>query len=440
MKASNFARYALGVCAATMLVGCGGVLRQAQDDMRLSPSVGGPSCFDGACAERSRSAQHDITAERTHARPAYSVLFSFKGKSGVFPYAGLLDVNGTLDGTTLIGGAKCSPRGCGTVFAITTSGKETVLHSFASQPDAGDPAAGLLNVNGTLYGTTIAGGANCYTYAGCGAVFAIATSGKETVLYSFGGSGDGKNPYAGLINVKGTLYGTTYYGGANGDGTVFAITTSGTETMLYSFDGKTGANPDAGLINVKGTLYGTTENGGTTYCEGSEYCGTVFAITRSGKETVLHNFGGSGDGTYPEAALINVKGTFYGTTMGGGVNCSASYGCGTVFAITPSGKETVLHSFGGSGDGSYPRAGLINVKGTLYGTTFIGGANGSGTVFSITSSGKETVLHSFAGGTDGAQPLAGLVDFKGTLYGTTSYGGAKCNGSTGCGTVFALTP
>jgi uncharacterized repeat protein (TIGR03803 family) len=371
------ASYIVGAClSAALLTACGGNDSfSSSTPMSVTPQITSPLSQSPA----------GVTAERTHVRPAYRVLFSFKGKNGVFPMAGLLDVNGTLDGTTLIGGAKCLPRGCGTVFAITTSG-------------------------------------------------------KETVLYSFGGSGDGKNPYAGLINVKGTLYGTTYYGGANGDGTVFAITTSGTETMLYSFDGKTGANPDAGLINVKGTIYGTTENGGTTYCSSSFDCGTVFAITRSGKETVLHNFGGSGDGTYPEAGLINVKGTFYGTTMGGGANCSASYGCGTVFAITPSGTETVLHSFGGSRDGSYPRAGLINVKGTLYGTTFIGGANGSGTVFSITPSGKETVLHSFAGGTDGEQPLAGLLNFKGTLYGTTQYGGANCNGSTGCGTVFSLSP
>jgi uncharacterized repeat protein (TIGR03803 family) len=95
---------------------------------------------------------------------------------------------------------------------------------------------------------------------------------------------------------------------------------------------------------------------------------------------VLYSFkGGSEDGEYPEAGLINVKGTLYGTTYDGGAN-----GDGTVFAITTSGAETVLHSFkGGSGDGEDPEAGLLNVKGTLYGTTFEGGANGDGTVFSL---------------------------------------------------------
>jgi uncharacterized repeat protein (TIGR03803 family) len=190
----------------------------------------------------------------------------------------------------------------------------------------------------------------------------------------------------GLINVKGTLYSTTIYGGVNNEGTVFAITTSGTETVLHSFGGSgDGKEPDGGLINVKGTLYSTTVYGGVN-CKSSG-CGTVFAITTSGKETVLHSFGATGDGEDPYAGLLNVNGTLYGTTLYGGSG-SCSYrgisGCGTVFSITPSGTEAVLHSFGGSGDdGENPHSGLINVKGTLYSTTFSGGANDYGTVFSI---------------------------------------------------------
>ncbi len=95
---------------------------------------------------------------------------------------------------------------------------------------------------------------------------------------------------------------------------------------------------------------------------------------------MLHSFGSkSGDGEYPYAGLINVKGTIYGTTYSGGAK-----GDGTIFSITPSGKETVLHSFGSkSGDGEYPYAGLVNVNGTIYGTTYYGGAKGDGTVFSL---------------------------------------------------------
>jgi uncharacterized repeat protein (TIGR03803 family) len=272
------------------------------------------------------------------------------------------------------------------VFAIATSGKETLLYSFGK--DSGDgtgPGAGLINVNGTLYGTASGGGANCNSMGGCGTVFTITPSGKETVLHSFGGSGDGIYPVAELINVKGTLYGTTTLGGASNEGTVFAITTSGKETVLYSFKGGTedGARPNAGLTNAKGTLYGTTSFGGDTVKGCNAGCGTVFAITTSGTETVLHSFGGSSDGAFPQAGLINVNSTLYGTTASAGANCSPSFACGTVFAVSMSGTETVLHSFGGSGDGAYPLAGLIDVKGTLYGTTNFGGANAAGTVFSL---------------------------------------------------------
>ena len=94
-------------------------------------------------------------------------------------------------------------------------------------------------MNGTFYGTTIAGGAyTCYTNPpfGCGTVFSVSTSGAENVLHSFGdGHSDGKGPDSGLIDVNGTLYGTTYVGGASGGGTVFSITTSGTEQVVHSF-------------------------------------------------------------------------------------------------------------------------------------------------------------------------------------------------------------
>jgi uncharacterized repeat protein (TIGR03803 family) len=320
-----------------------------------------------------------------------------------------------------------------------------VLHRFGGSGDGVFPVFGdLIDVKGKLYGTTSGAGAN-----NAGTVFTITPSGKETTLYSFGGfgSGDASNPYAGLINVNGALYGTTYTGGANDYGTVFTITPSGKETVLHSFVGGSGdgQEPFAGLINVKGTLYGTTYIGGGTGC--GLGCGTVFAITTSGKETVLHSFGGSGDGSEPWAALINVKGTLYGTTtLGGGTGCGGD-GCGAVFTITPSGTETVLYSFGasGSGDGFFPAAGLLNVKGTLYGTTTSGGGtgcggDGCGTVFAITTSGSETVLHSFSGSADGVHPYAGLIDVNGTLYGTTYQGGGNNNCARGCGTVFSITP
>jgi uncharacterized repeat protein (TIGR03803 family) len=444
MRISYLGRYALSVYAAAMLAGCGG-----GSNTPLSPSPAG------------------VTAKRTHARPAYSVLYGFKGgkEDGAHPEAGLLSVKGTIYGTTYNGATRCTrgrPR-CGSVFAITTSGKEAVLYSFKGYPDDGEyPTAGLINVNGTLYGTTPFGGANCGPSSGCGTVFSVTSSGAETVLHSFGGSGDGAYP-TGLINFKGTLYGTTHGGGAyscgnNGNcGTVFSMTPSGTETVLYSFGAgsRDGEYPAAGLTTLNGALYGTTFEGG----QNGE--GTVFKMSTSGTERVLYSFkGGKRDGESPEAPLVALHGTLYGTTYyGGGTGCAL--GCGAVFSITTSGKETVLYSFKGyPDDGEYPTAGLIAVNGTLYGTTSGGGyssgcefGQGCGIVFSVTSSGTETVLHSFGGSGDGGDPEAGLIDVDGTLYGTTNAGGyssgdsrdgADCvyytYGNFGCGTVFSLKP
>ena len=373
--------------------------------------------------------------ENARRNGAYGVVHSFgvRPQDGSVPYAGLIDVKGVLYGTTIVGGDEYDG---GVVFAIaplptTPSGTDAILHGFGSFHDGANPYAGLVDVKGTLYGTTTAGGANLV-----GTVFAIAPSGAETVLHSFEGSGDGSSPYGGLVDVSGMLYGTTLDGGAHNQGTVFTITPSGAETVLYSFGGGSGDGglPYSGLTDVNGTLYGTTYQGGA-YNEG-----TVFTITPSGAESVVHSFGGgSGDGAGPQAGVIEMNGTLYGTTYSGGL-----FNNGTVFAITPSGAETVLHSFGNCclygtlavPDGANPYAGLVGLKGVLYGTTANGGlrTNG-GTVFAITPSGAETVLHYFRSSPDGYRPYGTLIDLQGTLYGTTAGGGAS-----GDGTIFALTP
>jgi uncharacterized repeat protein (TIGR03803 family) len=230
--------------------------------------------------------------------------------------------------------------------------------------------------DGYFYGTTGANGTS-----DDGTVFKITPSGTETVLHAFPKTGtDGEIPYAGLIQGRdGNFYGTTYFGGANGLGTVFRVTPSGTETVLYSFaGGSDGEHPYAGVIQGSdGNFYGTTYQGGT-----SGY-GTVFKLTPSGTETVLYSFAGSSsDGANPEAGLIQGSdGNFYGNTYLGGAS-----NLGTVFQLTPSGTETVLRAFaGGSSDGANPSANLIQSSdGNLYGSTGAGGTSGHGTFFKVT--------------------------------------------------------
>jgi uncharacterized repeat protein (TIGR03803 family) len=228
------------------------------------------------------------------------------------------------------------------VFSVTTSGTEKVLHSFGGGSDGASPYAGLADVNGTLYGTTVGGGAASSSLSlSRGTVFSITTSGKEKVVYSFGTrSADGANPYATLIIVDGLLYGTTLSGGSgDGCGTVFSVTRTGTEKTLYSFCSKRnradGVAPEAALIDANDALYGTTTFGGSGSGCGSSGCGVVFRVTTAGKERVLHSFGGGSDGSLPMAGLINIRGGMYGTTWRGGGSGCGGVGCGMVFALTP---------------------------------------------------------------------------------------------------------
>jgi uncharacterized repeat protein (TIGR03803 family) len=304
---------------------------------------------------------------------AEHVLYSFEETpDGWYPLSALLALAGKLYGTTSGGGA----GNLGTVFNINTSGGESVLYSFGAPPDGDSPWAGLLAVNGTLYGTTLDGG------SGFGTVFALSTSGTENVLYKFKNEPDGAEPQAPLIQLNGTLYGTTYYGGGgsgDGYGTVFEVSTSGSERVLYAFKGSPdGAHPGlGGLLVVRGALYGTTESGG------ANNAGTVFKITTAGTESIVYSFKGAPDGAQPDAGLTDVGGELYGTTTEGGSGCASSGGCGTIFRVSRSGKERELYRFKGKPDGAFPETQLTDVGGRLYGTTDSGGTNNDGTVFRI---------------------------------------------------------
>jgi uncharacterized repeat protein (TIGR03803 family) len=279
--------------------------------------------------------------------------------------------------------------------------------------------------DGNLYGTTVSGGAN-----EAGTVFKMTPSGTLTTLHSFAGEPtDGAYPWAGLVlGTNGIFYGTTLEGGANGRGTVFSITSAGVVTILYSFCGcGDGTLPEAPLIQAtNGTFYGTTSSGG------ANDSGTVFSITSEGTLTTLYSFCSQAecaDGSLPVAALVQAtNGTFYGTTEGGGANGDD----GTVFSITAGGKLKTLYSFCSVNgaepclDGYTPAAALVQAtNGTFYGTTAGGGSDEVGTVFSIASGGTLTTLYTFCNESGCAEnPYAGLIQAtNGNFYGTTNLGG-----------------
>jgi uncharacterized repeat protein (TIGR03803 family) len=242
-----------------------------------------------------------------------------------------------------------------------------------------------------------------------------------------------------IFDRAGNLYGTTSYGGVQGQGTVFKLTPNGsgwTESVLhpFGFPSKDGRQPFTNLVSDSaGNLYGTTNFGGSHNHRG----GTVFMVTPTGTESVLYSFcslAKCADGSNPLAGVVFDKsGNLYGTTQFG------AGGSGAVFKLSPKAgggwKETVLHTFVGN-DGSQPIAGLtFDATGNLYGTTLGGGANGVGVVFEMIrhSSGHwtEKTIHNFAGKQGGANPAGALIiDQEGNLYGTTTAGGTDNFGVT----------
>jgi uncharacterized repeat protein (TIGR03803 family) len=389
-----------------------------------------------------------------------TVLYKFKDDAhGGFPLSGVvMDAKGNLYGTAIAGGNNSCDEGCGVVFKLDPAGKESVLHSFAGS-DGEAPDANLLRDGaGNLYGVTEDGGSGgCGV--GCGTVFKVDKLGKTTVLYEFTGGADGGTPSGSLIEgADGNLYGTTAGGGdlsgcfTTGCGVVFKLDRFGRETVLYTFSGQAdGANPSGDLVrDAEGNLYGTAAEGGDTSCYLG--CGTAFKLNSTGEFTVLHSFTAGAGGSGPTAGLIrDVKGNLYGTTAGGGRFSTCPAGCGTVFKLDATGRQTVLYRFKGGRDGVDPVPSLIrDAKGNLYGTTSGGGdlkcsdgvGSGCGVVFKLDPAGKETVLHRFKG-MDGDSPVASLAqDANGNLYGTTFFGGdLKCGPSgIGCGVVFKITP
>jgi uncharacterized repeat protein (TIGR03803 family) len=265
------------------------------------------------------------------------------GAGGGDVNASLLLQNGALFGTAYDGGSGAcfDEQACGVVFRLDAkTGAETVLHNFAGGPDGASPRAGLVSVDGMLYGTTQLGGGAAACTNGCGTIFKIdPQSGAETVLYSFQGGSDGIEP-GGLTAHDGILYGTTGLVGHGGAVFQFIIAT-GAESLLYRFPEAGYAEPQNGLVYHDGALYGI-DTGGLPNCYENDTCGYIFKVdTVTGKEKTLYQFTDGGDGGGPES-LMFYQGALYGVTGSGGTydgKClffgEYDIGCGTIFKLVP---------------------------------------------------------------------------------------------------------
>lgn len=346
----------------------------------------------------------------------YSTLVSFpatSAKSAVHPSAPIIDALGNLYGVFSNGGT----YGGGTVFKVTPKGVLSLLYSFGAAATDGNYPLGTLvrDSSGTLYGITVGGGRD-----GFGTIFKLTSAGKETTLYNILG---GNYPLQSMSrDSAGNLYGVD----SAWPGWVFELTRTGTYKIMYEFCSDNtctdGYGPSGGpIVDREGNVYGVTSEGGEFFR------GNVYKVTPAGVEAILYSFTGGTDGDYPTAKLTqDATGNIYGVTANGG-----TYGYGTVYQVTPTGVETVLHSFSGGSDGNAPQSPIIlDASGNLYGIA-AGGTKAYGIVYKLTPSGTKSVLYEAGPAGLGS----GMVmDKSGNLYGTSWKGGRNHTG-----TVYKLT-
>ncbi|MFY9742322.1 MAG: choice-of-anchor tandem repeat GloVer-containing protein [Candidatus Sulfotelmatobacter sp.] len=323
----------------------------------------------------------------------------------------------------------------GTLFKVSPTGAGALVYDISYFPTSGVS----LGLDGEYYGTNGDGGpgGGC-GFSGCGQIYKVSEAGKETILYSFTGEGDGADPQSPpILAANGLFYGTAPAGGANSASTAYSISSSGAFKILHTFAATEGQQVQAELVQgLDGNFYGTAVNGG------ANGLGTIFKMSPTGTVAVLHNFAGS-DGSNPCCGLLLASdGNFYGTTSNGGGEGIA----GVIFRITPAGVYTVLHSINpANGDGTGPGSTLTQgTDGKLYGVTASGGGGVSGTLFNMTTTGTFKTLYTFCSSgtcTDGYGPSSPLKqNTNGVFYGSTWSGGdlTQCNGE-GCGEVYSLS-
>ena len=413
-----------------------------------TPLAGPNICVSGGCG-----AVFQLIPPKQHGGSwTESVLYNFRGRKyddGNEAVGLIADNSGNLYGTAIWGGrGQCGGKGgivgCGVVYELSPPKQEggawteKVLYSFRGGSDGADPFGNLVfDRAGNLYGAA-SGGGDSACFDGCGTIFELSppqTQGgqwNEKVLYTFKGSTDSQSPNGSLIfDGVGAIYGTTLGYQSCGPqvkdcGVVFKLNPPTNKDgrwkkqLLHRFGGPDGNQPYSGVIfdATETTLYGTTFLGGSQVC--TYGCGVVYSLTpgSNGKwmYAKVHGFTSGGEGSGPLAGLVmDQLGNLYGTTTGGGV-----YDQGRVFKLAPSSGMDGLMA--GNGTGNPGSSESVRT--------------GHGWVFSI--------LHSFAGSPDGSFPFNGssvTFDDVGNLYGATYSGGTSQNcGTDGCGTVFEISP
>jgi uncharacterized repeat protein (TIGR03803 family) len=358
---------------------------------------GGNHCGSGGCG----------TVYKIDSSGNETVLYRFtEGNDGAFPVAALIqDAAGNLYGNTEGNGFLNAPS---TVFKIDTNGNETTLYAFTSNTGCCQDSPLAIDKAGNLYGMSPYGGNyNCGTdEIGCGLLYKLTQAGENTVLHVFTGT-DGIDPEGGLVvDVDGNLYGTTIAGGNlrcyspeqgqhfnYGCGTIYKLDKKGNFTVLHTFTGGDDGSDPLGLIqDAKGNLYGIAAYGGTTYClencgnkfclEDRYGCGVIFEVDTQGKFSVIYRFTAAiGQPDFDSHLLLDSEGNLYGSNGIDGANNT-----GFIFKVTPSREFSIVASFPSDVNrewGIFPQGVVMDSSGKFYGTMLNDGADLEGTVFKV---------------------------------------------------------
>lgn len=317
-------------------------------------------------------------------------------------------------------------------FRLTTQGQFSPLLNL-NNTNLQPTSALTLGSDGNFYGATTqySGSSNPSN----GAIYKLSPLGSLSIPFVFPQGSTAIAPQGHVaIGSGGGLYGISQYDGDFGQGTVFTVTLSRQLTVLHTFGASTFADGKTAqerlTIGDDGNLYGTTSSGGTAND------GTVFSLSPSGAHEILHAFNDGSvphDGIAPGAPLtLGSDGNFYGTTTEGGTSATGSNpGLGTIFRVTSTGQETILHSFNSNGlEGGQPSNALtFGSDSQLYGD----GHGNQETLFKVSTAGSFTLLDSLPYGSPPFTAPYGVNELAlgpdGLLYGTTQNGGANESGA-----------
>jgi hypothetical protein len=339
-------------------------------------------------------------------------------------------------------------------IAFTATGwaadTEKVLFNVQGGAYGNAPYSMVRDTNGNIYGAFFEGGSSCPYTTGCGVVYKLSpnTNGQlsESIIHTFTGGDDGSGPISLLMDPNGNLFVATLDGGSkkcvDGCGAIIELSPlpggGWNTTVLYDFQGDfDGQHPMISAMDTQGNIYGAFTK-----------AGQVFELTRNSNRTWTKKFlylFNTVSAYVPTPWAVDVNGNVYGTAWYGGDSNCLEYEdeCGAIFELSPNSdgtwSATLLHSFTGT-DGARPVMIIPDANGNFFGLTQTGGtgtsctlsySTGCGTLFELSPSSTDytlSVLHDFNKTLDGYEPYYLVMDQNENLYVAADVGGVGGKG------------